>query len=118
MNAELTKALIETTARLTTEAPNKLPPHILGARAMELFRLARGLTRRAEAECSYEMSETQAARNERSDERAYTRANAIMAELGLPPVEPMSDVRGYAIKIFLPSGRSNSMGGRVWGIAS
>ena len=111
-------ALAELAARLQAEKGTPQVPEIVAASAIELMALAGAISRRAVRECNEPLTDKQQNRADLADLRAYERANEIMQTLGLPPVQRMSDARGYAIKIMLPSGRYNSMGGAEegWGI--
>ena len=47
--------------------------------------------------------------------KAEKEAEEISKKMGFN-LEQLSDYRGYALKFVLPTGRSNSMGGKSWGI--
>jgi len=91
-------------------------PHALGLNTMsavELLRLADRLHRYAEAACNYQLTPAQ----EKRVATLETRVNAICAELGIG-VHHNGDPRGYAVKLLLPSGDYNTLGGKEegWGI--
>lgn len=83
----------------------------------ELVHLAKAIQRRAEIACNEPLSDRQAALAERNDARAYHRAQQIADRYGAKVLE-QTDVRGFAIKLLLKSGRYNSWGGAEcgWGV--
>ena len=106
--AELAAILVEETRK---------PAHQCAKAAAELAALARQLNRLNEPNAKGELrseSETKGRVN-----RLQSKARAIVGELGLPPEEAVmftDDPQGFAIYLKLPSGRSNSLAGKGWGI--
>lgn len=117
-------------AQLVRALPNK-PAHLVADSARLLMRHAKTHGRLAEEECngpgdyvhrlpiaeSNRLIEEHARRVETRQAQAEKRIAAICAELGIEPVFG-GDPRGYTVKVRLPSGASNTMGGREdgWGI--
>lgn len=102
-------------ARIVSESCN------VGGNIRTATALARGILRDAathnriaEAECSIEMSEREAARVARQSEACERRIVARLAELGpgFSVAEFSGDPRGATVKIRVPSGYGDSWGDR------
>ena len=79
----------------------------------ELFSLAGKAHRLFEAACTYDLTKIQ----ERNLARVKERVETILPEAGYTgKIRFNGDPRGYAIRINVPSGRSNNWGGEDWGI--
>ena len=74
-----------------------------------IMRVSTTLQRLAEETCSIEMTEKQQARHEKKDNRAEDLARRICVEAGFKAVF-QGDPRGAAIKIVVPSGKTNDWG--------
>jgi hypothetical protein len=72
-----------------------------------LLRLAKTHLRWAETRCNREVNEAE----ERREERLEQRISELCADLGIR-VKFGGDPRGFTVKLFLPSGRYNSFGGK------
>lgn len=110
MNNDQAANLCQCAAHIARANPDVSAMYI-SDRLYALQRLAGSLKRLAEHDCNFGCTEAQEARRERLDAKAA----AIAGELGCG-YEPMHDVRGYAVKLILPGGQTNSIAGRVWGI--
>jgi len=105
--AELAAILVEETRK---------PAHQCAKAAAELAALARQLNRLNERDKGELRSESE---TKGRVNRLQSKARAIVGELGLPPEEAVmftDDPQGFAIYLKLPSGRSNSLAGKGWGI--
>ena len=100
---------------LARECPSLAPRQILD-HATELRRMARALERLDVLACNTRLTEHQEKRAQRWRERlqAYVSAHLFTADAVLFNGDP----RGYAVKLLLPSGAYNTMGGREegWGV--
>ena len=80
-----------------------------------LHRYETALHRISERQCSEEMSEAETARVERREAAAEKAVQKIAEAHGLT-VRFNGDPRGGAIRLVLPSGKSNNWDGETWGI--
>lgn len=84
---------------------------VVASDAVALVKLAKAIKRRAIRECNYGYaSDAAAERGAEADERDYSAAQDI-ADRYDATVLRMGDVRGYAIKLRLPSDKNNTWGG-------
>lgn len=83
-------------------------PHTVAALASKLIRAAGSLHKRYEAACSYSWASTEA--YETATARKEKAVAALLQPFGID-VEFQRDPRGAAIKLKLPSGRTNDWGG-------
>ena len=111
-------------------------PYMVARDALALLRIGAGVARRAVAYCNGEghrvwgfrhgeggysppgwaWDENDDARKERADEKALAKATEIAARYGAT-VKIGGDPRGFTMRLFLASGRSNGFTGDGWGIA-
>ncbi len=102
--------IAELTACLTRELPDLAKDtKWIAAQAVALVRCEASLRRMYEKACNEPLTPA----DERRTEALERRAKGLVQTLGLVP-ELNSDPRGSAIGIYLPSGRSNHMGGDTW----
>lgn len=92
-------------------------PHLTQVEVVRLqnriFRIARRLS---QAEC--EACNNQAGTNAlpKEQERAETALVKLLKEYRIDSkYEMCTDARGFAVKLYLPTGKSNSFAGEVWG---
>lgn len=100
---------IEFVTLMTREFPN-VPYRDMTDLAQELMNLARAFHRLDEAACNYGLTPRQEKRVERMEERL----TVISQQLGIA-IDHNGDPRGFSVYLHLPSGTSNSFGGREVG---
>mgnify|MGYP000617890942 CR=1 FL=1 len=103
---------------ILSEQPTKPVPGILADDALALSKIARRIKARGIRACNYGHASDEAAeRDEKRDDKDYELAQAI-ADRYNAKVQRMSDVRGFALKLILETGRYNSWGGAEsgWGV--
>lgn len=88
------------------------PLSVIFTAVNELFRLAKKIQQYNENNCNRETTD----REDKTDCKNRLRVYEICEKLGIP-VETNGDPRGCAIKLTLPSGKSNCFFEKVWGIA-
>ena len=102
--------IAELTACLARELPDLAKDATwIASQAVALVRCEAALRRCYERECNEPTTPARQARIEGLERKA----RGLVQTLGLVP-EINSDPRGSAIGLFLPSGRSNHMGGDTW----
>ena len=100
----------ETLVRFLTESEEKNPLRMADLLS-DLHKCESSLHRYSEIECERELTESE---NKRQDS-IIRKVDHIAAVLGFA-VRYNGDPRGFAIQFVLPSGRSNSFGGEIWGL--
>jgi hypothetical protein len=100
------------------EFPNE-PEGLVRTIATALMRRATRSQKYAELLCSVDMGEKGQARVEKQDEKNDDAIERLAAQLGMK-CRIGGDPRGFVVSVFLPSGRSNSWGGKEhgWGVPS
>jgi len=103
----------------------ELAPHV-GKAPEEIAHACSLLTRHAttlhagyERECSVDMTDRERARHEKREAMIEARVRVIAGEIGAVSVRFNGDPRGVPIKLTLPTGRGNGMGGDSdgWAVA-
>ena len=72
------------------------------------------LARRANRYCLIDSNESLTAKQENNSIKLDNEIKGLLKELGVTKYELNGDPRGHAVKIILPNGRSNNMGGEDW----
>jgi hypothetical protein len=90
-----------------------LPDSEIAASVIALDKIARRLHKLYEVYCEREM--TPAEKREATTLESCA-VDILRNKLGFQDFRFCGDPRGYPIQVKLPSGRSNSFGGDVWGI--
>ncbi len=96
-------------ALMAKELPNEWGGYAIERWCSRIMRVSTTLQRLAEESCNIEMNEKQAARHDRKDDQAEALAKRILAEVGMTALIG-GDPRGAAIKIKVPSGKTNDWG--------
>ena len=106
-------AVLAEADRLHPGPRGPLPPQELTGRAVAFRKMARSIERNAVAVCNGTSTPT-------SERRALNAANAALKLGELAGVTPRlgGDPRGHCLKLVLPTGRYNTMGGAEegWGV--
>jgi hypothetical protein len=110
MNKTLQRNYSETLVRFLDESEEKNPLKMADLLS-DLHRCESSLHRYAVIACERELTDSE---NKRQN-TVTRKVDHIAAVLGFP-VRYNNDPRGFAIQFVLPSGRSNSFGGEIWGL--
>jgi len=96
-------------AIMAKELPKEWGGYAIRHWCFRIMRVSTTLQRLGEELCNIPMSEKQQARHEKKDDQAESLAKRILAEVGMTAVIG-GDPRGAAIKIIVPSGKTNDWG--------
>ena len=105
----MTREREEFVAVMTRELPKANTLDVIDL-CRKLCRLAATHHRIAETVCSVEMTEAEAARLEKKDDRTEARITELCKPYGIMPVFS-GDPRGCTVKLKVPSGNTNDWGG-------
>lgn len=107
----MNKAQVEFVTRIVTECGPGVGTEQAGDAALRLMQLARKAQRYNLLHCNVGLTPKQ----EKASEKVDQEVSDIAQTLGIK-VKSQGDPRGYAIRVYLPSGMSNSFAGDGYGV--